>query len=81
MSNTYHRNQPISSSFLSYGNDGIGIHRANEIRANEQQRVALTSRQPGSGTFAIARRRLGALLITAGERTLGEPAVTPIPAS
>jgi hypothetical protein len=79
MSNTYHRNQPISNHFYSFGTDGIGIHRLDERRANDRDLAATSRTGQGAGAIPALRRTLGSWLISAGERTLREP--VPAPAS
>ena len=65
----------IADDFFTFGNDGIGLHLAEERRIAERERNRLAARHPRRvGTF---RRRLGALLIAAGQDILGECAPAP----
>ena len=77
MSNTYHRNQPISNHFYSFGTDGIGVHRIEELRASEHELAATAGTSSRSGAIPALRRTVGSWLIAAGERTLREPAAAP----
>jgi hypothetical protein len=60
----------IANDFFTFGNDGIGLHHAAERRVAERERNRLATHQPHRvGAF---RRRLGALLIAAGQDIRGE---------
>lgn len=66
---------PISDDFFTYGNEGIGLHHIEERRAAERERNRLAGGRPRSiGAF---RRRLGALLIAAGQDLRGD--CVPVP--
>jgi hypothetical protein len=68
---------PISHDFFTFGNDGIGLHHAEERRANERERNRLAGYRPRP--VSAFRRRLGALLISAGQDLRGECAPVPQP--
>ena len=64
----------ISHDFLTYGHNGLGLNRADELRAAERERdhLAATVRAPGSPSFV--RRWLGDLMIALGTGIAGKQA-------
>ncbi len=67
----YVHRHTIAHDFLTYGNNGIGVNRAFERRAEEQANHQVNLLTRGPGRSISFRRRLGSLLIASGTAISG----------
>ncbi len=69
----------ISHDLLTFGHEGLGVHRANERRAAEQDRDRIKATLRASGAPSPARRWLGNAMIAIGTGIAGKAALAPRP--
>jgi hypothetical protein len=67
----YVHRQSIASDFLTYGNDGIGLNRAAELRASDLAATSVAATLPSTTAFGSIRRLVGNLLIVTGTALAG----------
>lgn len=67
----YVHRHTIAHDFLTFGNDGIGLNRAAERRAEEQANHQVAASLAAPDTLHVVRRWLGNVLIATGTAIAG----------
>lgn len=67
----YVNRHSITDDFLTYGNEGIGLNRAAELRLRDRADRQADAARQATGRIGSLRRRAGTLLIATGTALAG----------
>jgi hypothetical protein len=74
MSRTTHTSSSIGREFMTFGPEGMAVHRADERRAEERQRNQITHALRATQQTPWLRRALGTMMIALGTGISGKAA-------